>query len=302
MTVTLPVIAALLLILPGIGFIVGVNLADKNVREIVFRNAPAEFGYVIIVSLVAHLIFAWAFKSFNVAEVIVRYEALVPLEHGAKLSDPDEPQKLLVHSLFYFFCATVAGFAMGFFLGRAIRYFKLSFFTKHRWMLDLVGIRAGDYVYARVLLSPHFPGDGKPGVRSIAVEGFLSDSFFDANGTLLYLVFRNFRETTVRLSTPPYVGRFASAPDGVNAVFENDRSRVSSVGLADRLLRVMSRVPLLARFVRRRHSQVDHLVIEGRWIEIARYYPLAGRKLRGQLQELERRADEDLEAIETAEP
>lgn len=37
----------------GIGFIVGVNLADKNVREIVFRSAPAEIGFVISISMIA---------------------------------------------------------------------------------------------------------------------------------------------------------------------------------------------------------------------------------------------------------
>lgn len=44
MNIGIATIAAFLLLLPGVSFIVGVNIADKNVREIVFRNTPAELG------------------------------------------------------------------------------------------------------------------------------------------------------------------------------------------------------------------------------------------------------------------
>lgn len=40
MGIGIATIAAFLLLLPGVGFIVGVNIADKNVREIVFEIRP----------------------------------------------------------------------------------------------------------------------------------------------------------------------------------------------------------------------------------------------------------------------
>jgi hypothetical protein len=49
---------------PGFGFIVGVNIADRNAREIVFRNIPVEIGYVVVVSLFVHLFFASRLRRF----------------------------------------------------------------------------------------------------------------------------------------------------------------------------------------------------------------------------------------------
>jgi hypothetical protein len=65
----------------------------------------------------------------------------------------------------------------GFALGRLVRQQGISFIAKHRWMLDLVGVRAGDIVYARVLVAPSFtPPNADPSM--ILVEGILYDLYF----------------------------------------------------------------------------------------------------------------------------
>jgi hypothetical protein len=93
MNVAVATIGALLLLLPGVGFVTGVNLADKNVREIVFRNTPAEIGYVIVVSLVVHLAFAWLPFNFNAGYEVLRYNDL-----QASKPTPDDARLFLVGS------------------------------------------------------------------------------------------------------------------------------------------------------------------------------------------------------------
>jgi hypothetical protein len=263
MGVTLPVIVALLLILPGVGFVVGVNFADKNVREIVFRNTPAEIGYVIVVSLVVHLAFAWFSTTFNAAQIIYGYSGIASDIPNHKAPTPEEVRSFFVGSILYFLSAAFAGFLPGVLFGRAIRYLKLTFFAKHRWMLDLVGVRAGDIVYARVLLSPDFSSDDGKSRRAIVVEGILFDSFFAADGKLLYLVFSDFREQHIALSTPPYVGKFETNLSAKNI------------------------------------TKPDRLIIEGQWIEMARYYRVSGRRVRGKSEQeaLERAVQEDLGTV-----
>jgi hypothetical protein len=200
MNVAVATIGALLLLLPGVGFVTGVNLADKNVREIVFRNTPAEIGYVIVVSLVVHLAFAWLPFNFNAGYEVLRYNDL-----QASKPTADDARLFLRASIGYFLVSAIVGFMPGFALGRLVRQQGISFFAKHRWMLDLVGVRAGDIVYARVLVTPSFtPPNADPSM--VLVEGILYDSYFQGDGTLLYLVFRAFREQRKALTEPPYLG------------------------------------------------------------------------------------------------
>jgi hypothetical protein len=49
-------IGTLRLLMPGFVFIAGVNLTDKNIREIVFRSTPAEIAYVVAIALIIHTI------------------------------------------------------------------------------------------------------------------------------------------------------------------------------------------------------------------------------------------------------
>ena len=69
----------------------------------------------------------------------------------------------------------------------------------------------------------------------------MSDPFFDASGTLLYLVFTRFREASIPLDSPPFVGRPAM------------------------------------QWPKQSPGNGDQLVIEGRWVSMARYQRLPGR-------------------------
>jgi hypothetical protein len=168
MNIGLVTIAALLLLLPGVGFVVGVNFADKNVREIVFRNTPAEIGYVLVISLIVHLSFAYlamkigSLSEFNTAHLYASY--LTFERAGAAVSDRDA-LAFLVASLWYYLVATVTGFVPGLGLGLMVRRRPkgpigrflgrfTSSFVKHRWMLQLIQRDQG--VRASVLLKDPF--------------------------------------------------------------------------------------------------------------------------------------------------
>jgi len=232
MSIGLATIVALLLLLPGVGFIAGVNVADKNVREIIFRNTPAEIGYVILISVVVHLLLS-VFVHFNVAQLYVSYENL------QAVTGPVSLEKALIAlriSLSYFLITSLIGSAVGYLMGREVsKGGRWRFFAKHRWMLDLTGMDKGDTLYARVVLNQKYAIDKETGDYFVVIEGFLRDTYFAADGTLLYLVFTSFTELRVPISTPPYIGTLIQAGQ------RNDS------------------------------GQIDQLVVEGRQIGMARY-------------------------------
>jgi hypothetical protein len=261
MNVGVATIAAFLLLLPGVIFIVGVNIADKNVREIVFRNTPAELGYVIVTSLAVHLLIAvfsacasavvdlflnveapgWLkslggfLPAFNAASIYLEYVAL-----SANMLIPNS-RTVLIFSLSYFLFAAVCGFLPGVVLGRWVRSQRWAwtrFFVKHRWMLDLIQIEDLASVSARVVLKDKFAVGYSKKEHPIILEGVLRDSYFGADGKLLYLVFKTF---------------VVLEPDGARSLYFR--------GLGT-----------LAQPARRQSGILsDQLVIEGDRIELVRY-------------------------------
>jgi hypothetical protein len=236
MNVGLVTIAALLLLLPGVGLVVGVNFADKNVRETVFRNTLAEIGYILVVSLVVHLFYAClslafaCLSGFNAAHLYTQYLRLNPPPNSPVLpiSDP-EALRFLILSLVYYLAGALTGFVAGLGLGRLIRRrfrhplgkWFVSFFVKHRWMLQLIQRDDELAVYAAVMLKDTFAhlekldaptvadqsalgatgskpeaAGGKPGApkyekidHRVVIQGVIKDCYCESDGTLLYLVF-----------------------------------------------------------------------------------------------------------------
>jgi hypothetical protein len=261
MNIGIATIAALLLLLPGVGFVIGVNFADKNVREIVFRNTPAELGYVIVVALVVHLLIAFLgavvtallswlaplslpptsfivrhIVEFNAASIYAGYS-------NGGISAPEHARNFLIFSLSYFFFAAVIGFLPGLLLGHWVRQRKFwwtSFFVKHRWMLDLIPGRAVGSVSARALLKDRFPvgQDRNAKGQPVVVEGVVRDIFFAADGKLLYLVFDSIR--------PSNIPEHGSCFDGLSLQSAGDATEDRPIA--------------------------DQLVVEGDRVQMVRYY------------------------------
>jgi|SRR5208337_5662386 len=207
MTVVLATIATLFLMMPGFAFIAGVNITDKNIREIVFRGTPAELAYVVAISLLVHCVFAeiaWGGLSpATLADWYTHATAAASVQAKAPALPSDIPGLaiIVVRSLLYFVVSSLVGLELGFVLGGAVRRWpdRMKLFAKHRWMLGLVGVRDGDAVFARALTSPKFPQPKGPADEAIIIQGMIRDCFFNADGTLLYLVFNDFKETKANL-------------------------------------------------------------------------------------------------------
>lgn len=243
MTVVLATIAAIFLMMPGFAFIAGVNATDKNIREIVFRGTPAEIAYVVAVSLLVHLVFAliWT-ESFSLGGLFADF--------AGNADDTPSPQSVL-YALGYLSVSAMAGFALGLIFGVVVRWKRVKFFVKHRWMLGLARASDGNAVYVRALTMPSFSQGGGRSDGAVMIEGTIRDCYFAADGTLLYLVFNSFVEATVDLASPPFLDRPPRAPASMPPV---------SPGTLPEM--------------------IDQLVLEGRHVAAVRYelVPTAGLK------------------------
>jgi hypothetical protein len=223
MTIVLATIAIIFLMMPGFAFVAGVNISDKNVREIVFRGTPAELAYVVTVSLIVHLAFSGVPMSFiNSAKLIDRFGAVVGVPAAQTLPPGVHISDVVRAALVYFSASALAGGILGLALGLAVRKNKWKYFIKHRWMTMLIGLsNEKDTVYAYAVLSPSFaqgkgiaePGQltmaSEPGNGATVIRGWVRDSYFDFNGTLLYLVFGSFQDMKVNLSDAHWLAALA---------------------------------------------------------------------------------------------
>jgi hypothetical protein len=227
--------------MPGFAFIAGVNITDKNVREIVFHNTPAEVAYVVAVSIIVHFVFTLApVSSVNPGAILGRYVEWNP----ASPSPTGRPAAreladIVSAALGYFIVSAVAGGVLGIALSKAIERWDIRFFVKHRWMTGLVGGGEREVVFARALTKPAYKQKGKDGEETelaVVVEGMVRDCYFTAEGTLLYLVFISYQERAVRLGDPLF-----DAPIGSIEVSSDARpSRGADTRRVPRLLRPRS--------------------------------------------------------------
>jgi hypothetical protein len=244
MTVVLATIAVIFLMMPGFAFVAGVNISDKNVREIVFRGTPAEFAYVVAISLIVHLAFSTiplqtkisianrqiSLDAVNPAKITDDFTSLV---HAAPASADSSNNNapignlhvfdIVQAALFYFVVSGLLGGFLGLLLGLAVRRWKLKYFIKHRWMTMLIGLsEEKNTVYAYAILTPAF-SQGKESITqsgsekttkdagdgATVIRGWVRDSYFDFNGTLLYLVFGSFQDAKVNLAESRWLDSLA---------------------------------------------------------------------------------------------
>jgi hypothetical protein len=245
MTIVLATIATIFLMMPGFAFVAGVNISDKTIREIVFRGTPAELAYIVAVSLVVHWVFAVLPSSnLNPANLVNDYVVYANLQASDKLG-PNAPEiDLVFWSLTYFCISAGIGGLLGLNLGLSVRRWKWSFFVKHRWMLMLVGLSDLDTIYAYAVLTESFSqgkkGDNAPGDGTTVIEGWVRDSYFASDGSLLYLVFSDFQDSKVNLAQNHWL---RSLSHGDRRVTEKSHRRLVLEGRRVAFVQYYERVP-----------------------------------------------------------
>jgi hypothetical protein len=233
--------------MPGFVFIAGVNVTDKNVREIVFRGTPAEVAYVVAVSLMIHtLALAIPYGPGGLIDEFAQWTADVASPASTQtLPQPAATQHLWSHlillALGYVILSSIGGGLLGLGLGKVVASGRFplitKYFVKHRWMIELLTTREGRAVFAQVITSQKYEAVEKAGDSAIMVEGTVRDCFFGADGALLYLAFSSFQ---IRLISITNITEVSSA-DGTSVVTD---AAVSGQG---RLL-LEGRNVLLARY------------------------------------------------------
>jgi hypothetical protein len=213
LTIVWTTLATLFLLMPGFAFIAGVNITDKNVREIVFRGTPAELAYVVAISLIVHTVFM-ALPGWP--GVLIDQYANQPVSATNGPAVVRSLSHLIFLALVYVILSACVGGLMGLALGKAVAKRRWPIFIKHRWMVDLLGADKGNVVYARVLTSPKYVVEKDSGDHGIFVEGYISDCFFAADGTLLYLAFGSSQTKLIKLDNAAFaaVSGSGTAPLG----------------------------------------------------------------------------------------
>lgn len=212
MTVVWTTIATLFLLIPGFAFIAGVNITDKNIREIVFRGTPAETAYVVVVSLIVHTAFLaapWGPRMLidlysDAAHLTVAADGWQPPAHWVSF--------LALCSLGYIVVSGSVGGGLGWALGKMVAKRRWPIFVKHRWMISLLGAGQGAAVYGRALTTTKATTGKESGDFALLVEGYIRDCYFAADGTLLYLVFADFNQRLIKLDDAGFSGTAGEIP------------------------------------------------------------------------------------------
>jgi hypothetical protein len=198
-TVVLATIATILIMMPGFAFIAGVNVTDKNIREIVFRGTPAEIAYVVAISILVHtLANLFGVRGYNVSAVLEQFDEWQ--RSGGPL------RGVITTALTYTTGAAFVGGLLGLLLGKLVQRRRSRFFIKHRWMVDLLPGRDGAVIFARALTTPSYTVGRDQGDFASLIEGPVRDVYFASDGTLLYIVFSSFQERAVKLGMPLFDG------------------------------------------------------------------------------------------------
>jgi hypothetical protein len=201
LTVVLATIATIFLLMPGFAFIAGVNVTDKNVREIVFRGTPAELAYVVAVSVIVHFLFTLVPSGWvNPGSLLERYVDWNRLDATTAARGL---RPIVSAALFYFLASSIVGGCFGYLLGKAVQRWPVRFFIKHQWMVALISGGEREAIFARALTTRTYSMPDEKGDFAIVIEGTVRDCFFAADGTLLYLVFTTYQEKVVLLDGNP---------------------------------------------------------------------------------------------------
>jgi hypothetical protein len=215
LTIVWTTLATLFLLMPGFAFIAGVNITDKNVREIVFRGTPAELAYVIAISLIVHTVFM-ALPDWP--GLLIDQYSNQPAAGTAGSAAVQPLSRLIFLALIYVIVSACLGGLLGLGLGKAVAKRRWPIFIKHRWMIDLLGADKGNVVYARVLTTPKYVTEKDSGDHGIFVEGYISDCFFAADGTLLYLAFGSSQTKLLKVDDAAFAAVSGTAATPLGAV------------------------------------------------------------------------------------
>ena len=188
MSIAWTTMIVIVLLLPGLGFMLGYAAEERYSRELVRSNAIGDIGMAVFCAIIAHL------AALFIVIVVLRldpsfyYRPLFDYEHTERWLLEIQIYDRLWVTVGYLVIVTVAAF----FVGRAVAWGVmfgprwLRSFATHQWAYDLLKeVKSGGIVTATVMT------DVAEGKRILMYLGYLEEFYLEANGTFAYIVLKN---------------------------------------------------------------------------------------------------------------
>jgi hypothetical protein len=188
MSIAWTTVIVIVLLLPGLGFMLGYAAQERYSRELIRSNAIGDVGMAVFCAIVSHL----AALLF-----IVNALHFDPSVYYRPLLDYDRTERWLLEEQMYARLWPTAGYILGvtvvaFFCGRSVAWGVmfgprwLRSFATHKWAYDLLKeVKGGGVVTTTVLT------EMSEGQRILMYLGHLEEFYLEANGTFAYIVLKN---------------------------------------------------------------------------------------------------------------
>jgi hypothetical protein len=189
----------IIMLLPGVFFLLGIATTERYSREIVKASAVGEIAIAVVAALVLHLL-ALAFLRLVGFDVERFLRPLIELHRMSPEVAVHFAVKRLWRALAYVIVTAALGFTFGFSLSRLVKAGPLRHLATHKWPHD---IPEGGSVTAYVLTTT---ADND---RVLMYKGFLHEYYLTPEGRFSYLLltscsryFMHFNELSPKTGEP----------------------------------------------------------------------------------------------------
>lgn len=187
MTFAWTTILVILLLLPGVAFLVGLWSSERHTREVVRTTAIGEIAVAIFIALVLHAAASWLLSllGFN-WQGLLRAFATYDSRPDPAIHIP-LVRKWLPRTLGYVVVTALLGFGAGLLVARLIVLGPLRFLATHKWVYDVMKFGFGKRgVVTAFVMTKTSEND-----QTLMYKGRLSEFFVSPDGRISYVVLKN---------------------------------------------------------------------------------------------------------------
>lgn len=185
-------IAILVLLLPGIFFLIGLFSRERYSREAAFQSPVLPIAFSVTVAAAIHLLYL-AFLDGLVCEYLDRCVNLKIVLSVLTSPNGDTAIDQIAKNFSvyrrtiptYLLLTTAAGYVLGLLWSAGVVKKYLPSFCQHRWIRDIVVEDNDTLTWAYVLTKIEFDG------RIIMYRGAVKEFFATSDGTISYLILAN---------------------------------------------------------------------------------------------------------------
>jgi hypothetical protein len=188
MSIAWTTVIVIVLLLPGLGFMLGYAAQERYSRELIRSNAIGDVGMAVFCAIVAHLVALWVIVHALRFDPSFYYRPLLDYEHTERWLLEEQIYNRLWPTIGYLLGVTVAAFFCGRGVAWAVMFGPrpLRSLATHQWAYDLLKEAKGGGIVTATVMT-----DVIEGQRILMYLGHLEEFYLEANGTFAYLVLKN---------------------------------------------------------------------------------------------------------------